>query len=376
MDVHPNHHAAAAQSTTLGFDRLAQLLGRWQAGELRTARGFPECRGLSDAQLEDVYQDTALALLSRSYGTEEHLRNALRHGIRHRALNAHRDQRRRREILAEHAPAIHRTAQAGQKSPEDAVLAEQDRLIAKEFLADLDDLERAAFELTAGGHRYRAIATALDIPANQARAAARSCERKRARFQLLYETGRLCGYRAGTIQALSEGAASARVERQARAHLAACATCRAKSPGGTRRLGMLAGVVGSALPAGSKWLRRVIGTGGVTAKATAVALTGAVVASSILSGPRHAAPGTRARAGDGHRAVLPTRRREQRELAAVAPSSSIATDAARRPPRPRRLVTGTWRAGFNVAGLKPGSAQSPTESAGEAAVREFGPEDR
>ena len=159
----------------------------------------------SHAQLEDLYQDTALALLSRSYASEEHLRNALRHGIRHRALNMHRDQRRRREILAEHAPAMHRQAQAAQTRPEDAALAAQDRLIAKEFLADLDPLERHVFALTAEGLRYRAIATALRIPVNEARTAARACERKRARFQLLYDTGRLVGYRAATSKRSRKG---------------------------------------------------------------------------------------------------------------------------------------------------------------------------
>src|SRR5271166_36343 len=128
MDVQPNdlRTAVAGRPSVLGFDRLAQLLGGWQERELRAARGFPECRGLSHAQLEDLYQETALALLSRPYASEEHLRDALRHGIRNRALNMHRDQRRRSQILAEHAPVMHRTAQAGQTGPEDAALAQQD----------------------------------------------------------------------------------------------------------------------------------------------------------------------------------------------------------------------------------------------------------
>ena len=79
------------------------------------------------------------------------MRNALRHGVPRRALNAHRDQRRRCEILAEHAPAIHRAAENSQSGPEDSALAAQDRLIAKEFLAELDPVERQVFALSAEG---------------------------------------------------------------------------------------------------------------------------------------------------------------------------------------------------------------------------------
>ena len=55
-------------------------------GSSGSPRSFPECRGLSTEQLEDIYQETALALLRRPYDSEEHLRNALRTGLKHRAL--------------------------------------------------------------------------------------------------------------------------------------------------------------------------------------------------------------------------------------------------------------------------------------------------
>jgi hypothetical protein len=74
--------------------------------EPRIARAFAECRGLTTEQLEDLYQETAVAMLRRPYGSEEHLRNALRHGIKHRALNMHRDTRRRAQILAQSAPSM------------------------------------------------------------------------------------------------------------------------------------------------------------------------------------------------------------------------------------------------------------------------------
>jgi RNA polymerase sigma factor (sigma-70 family) len=290
------------------------LLGEWQRTELRIARGFAECRGLNTEQLEDLYQETALALLNRPYGTEEHLRNALRHGIKHRALNMHRDTRRRSQILAEHAPSMQRIAEnrESQTGPEEATLAEQDRLIVREFLTELDELEQRVFWLIAEGLRYRAIASALEIPVNEARNASRSCERKRERFQLLYDTGRLCGYRAATIQSLQHGELThEELARRAFAHLEACAHCRAEHKTNARRLGrsfkdQLVGLLPVPVLVGPlAWVRRwlaagaqarggmrdrataLIGTGGAGAKVTVGVVTAAVVAGGTI-GATHA----------------------------------------------------------------------------------------
>ncbi len=240
----------AADGTNAGAPtpgRAAQLsgapvgvaLGAWQAAELRLARSFPECRGLPAEQLEDLYQDTALALLGRTFHSEEHLRNALRWGIKHRALHQHRDQRRRSEILGQHAPEIQLAAQQRQHghSPEDAAVLDGDRVIVSEFLAELDQLERRIFWLTAEGLRYRSIAPILGLPVNQARKAARSCERKRERFQILYESGRLCGYRAQTITAIKTGEqVTEELAQRAYAHLQACAACRSQHNTNAHRL--------------------------------------------------------------------------------------------------------------------------------------------
>jgi RNA polymerase sigma factor (sigma-70 family) len=169
----------------LSRERLGEILGGWQAVEVTLARGFPECRGLAREQLEDLYQDTALALLSRPYASETHLRNALRQGIKHRALNLHRNERRRGQILAEHAPSIHRHAegQDAHRQPEQAALLNEDRQLVLGFLAELDPLEREIFECSAEGLRYRAIATRLSLPVNEARRTMRAVERKRSSYQ-------------------------------------------------------------------------------------------------------------------------------------------------------------------------------------------------
>jgi DNA-directed RNA polymerase specialized sigma24 family protein len=124
--------------------------------------------------------------------TRSTLRNALRIGIRHRALHLHRDQRRRGEILSENARAILRVAECTQRleRPEEAALRAADGSIVSDFASELNDLERRVFALTADGMRYRAIAARLGIPVNDARQAYRSYERKRERFQILYDAGR------------------------------------------------------------------------------------------------------------------------------------------------------------------------------------------
>ena len=222
-----------------GSERVGQILGEWQGRELRVARGFVECRGLSKEQLEDIYQETTLALYSRPYDSEEHLRNALRDGIKKRALRLHRDEHRHGQIRARSAPGLRLMAETReeQTAPEPAVLAKEDRLIALEFKTELDEDEQRVFAWLVEGLQYRAVASVLNIPVNEARNTARSCERKRERFQLLYDTGRLCGYRAQTILALQNGEATSEVlAERAFAHLESCAHCRLEHRTNAKRL--------------------------------------------------------------------------------------------------------------------------------------------
>jgi RNA polymerase sigma factor (sigma-70 family) len=244
---HPDGSGRRSISSTLrprpgeGFDadRIAEVLGVWQEQEIRAARSFSECRGLSKEQLEDIYQETTVALLKRSYQNEEHLRNALRTGLKHRALNLHRDERRRGQILAYSAPGMYSAAEAlaAQDMPELAAVINQDRLIVSEFLTELNALEQRVFWLLAEGMQYRAIAPLLGIDVNVARNASRACERKRQRFQLLYDTGRLCGFRSATILALQNGeATSEELAERAFAHLESCAHCRDRHRTNAKRL--------------------------------------------------------------------------------------------------------------------------------------------
>jgi DNA-directed RNA polymerase specialized sigma24 family protein len=224
---------------SFGPQRVGEILGEWQQVELRIARGFAECRDLSTEQLEDIYQETALALYRRPYVSEEHLRNALRAGIKQRALRLHRDERRHHQILVRSAPGLRVMAEAqeGQRAPEPAVIADEDRSIAREFLTELTEAERRVFGWLVEGLQYRAIASAENIPINEARNLARVCARKRERFQLLYDTGRLCGYRAQTIHALQNGeSTSEELAERAFAHLEGCVHCRLEHKTNAKRL--------------------------------------------------------------------------------------------------------------------------------------------
>ena len=250
--------------------------------------------------------------------------------------------------------------QAAQTRPEDAALAAQDRLIAKEFLAELDPLERQVFALSAEGLRYRAIATALRISANTARTVARSCERKRARFQLLYETGRLCGFRAATVATLEAQQGSPSAAELAKAHLSACPSCRTASPataGAAGRRAAGAGVLVGVLSVGWGWLRRTVGAGGVSAKATAAVIAAAVVAGGTVGAndapnahrnvrpqtghvtramPEPSKTGSPMRRGDR---LGPAKPERQREAESRRARSSVQAIRGAAPARPQRVVS-------------------------------------
>ncbi|MHB1836023.1 MAG: RNA polymerase sigma factor [Solirubrobacteraceae bacterium] len=233
MAVYERTRAGAHPGRAGGALDVPGLLTRWRAQELSRAQRLRECGGASLAEVQELYDATVMALISREqrYASEEHLRHALREGVRLRALRLHRDRATRAKVLAKAAPLLHGEGQerAWRSQPERAALARQDDELAGEFIAELSALERKVFALVAEGRSWRAIATALAIPETTARSATRSCERKRKRFVTLYETGRLCGYRSHTIELLLAGESdSEQALAQAKAHLRHCRRCRAE----------------------------------------------------------------------------------------------------------------------------------------------------
>ncbi len=202
------------------------LLARWRTHELDIAHSFKECGRLQTTDLEEILDATTFALLDKQYDTEEHLRAALHRGIKMRALRLHRDRITRRRALQQATRPAEETAKAWEQDPQRALVAREDRLIIREFLSELTPLEQQVFALVADGRSWRAIATALGMPATQARNTTRQCERKRERFFMLYQTGRLCGYRSQTIGALLNGKQTSDLALdQALAHLHHCHVC-------------------------------------------------------------------------------------------------------------------------------------------------------
>jgi hypothetical protein len=87
---------------------VAVLLTRWRSDELAYADTFDQCAGASFTEIEDLYDATATTLREQEepFGSEEHLRRALRRGIRLRALRLHRDHRVRKHLLDQAAPGM------------------------------------------------------------------------------------------------------------------------------------------------------------------------------------------------------------------------------------------------------------------------------
>ena len=294
----------------LDAGRVAELLDSWRAGELE--RFSREWRTLSYAELEDLYSETTIALLARPYRREGHLRLALREGMQYRALNAYNAALRHREIIAESEQGVSalQAARSAEETPEQIALAHQDELLLNELVRELTPFQQQVFDLTTEGKRYKKIAEALGVSTAQARSATRACESKGRTFLLLYESGRLCGYRTETIKAIQTGGtASEDLAELAIAHLENCPHCRAEHRTNGARLRQRFNEQASALMppalivrwslfthssraraitrflpdagAGREVLREragaVIATGGVGAKLAVTALIGAAV---------------------------------------------------------------------------------------------------
>jgi DNA-directed RNA polymerase specialized sigma24 family protein len=209
------------------------LFAQLRSSELRIAHTFKECSSIGGVDIEELFDATTSALLARRFESEDHLRYALRLGIKRRALNLYRDRAIHSRILEQAAPAMRasREEQAWREAPERACIAREDEFLAAEFLAQLTKRQREVFALIANGRRGRAIATELKIDPNVARNEIRFCEYERQRFLTIYEAGRLCGYRSRAIDTVLSGRRTNELARdQARVHLSYCRSCQAKAP--------------------------------------------------------------------------------------------------------------------------------------------------
>ncbi len=120
------------------------MFAQLRSSELRIAYTFKECAGIGRVDIEELFDATTSALLARLFESEDHLRYALRLGIRRRALNLHRDRTTHSRILEQAAPAMRasREEQAWREDPERACIAREKALLAAEFLAQLTKRQR------------------------------------------------------------------------------------------------------------------------------------------------------------------------------------------------------------------------------------------
>jgi hypothetical protein len=111
--------------------------------------------------------------------------------------------------------------------PFDLVLARERIATAADLMAQLDPFEKRVLAVMAvHGLGVKRAARALGEPIKTVLAASRSAERKLDQVAAITAAGRMCDYRGQAIHAHAHGTAHVEQEQVARAHLAACASCR------------------------------------------------------------------------------------------------------------------------------------------------------
>ncbi len=123
------------------------------------------------------------------------------------------------EQLAAHMPAG--------VEPFEAVELHERAARAADFMSRLSPFERRVIVLTAAhGLGVKAAARTLGVSVGEVRAAVRSADEKLDQVAVIASAGRMCSYRKRAIVAEASGVAGAEQTRVARAHLAACGSCR------------------------------------------------------------------------------------------------------------------------------------------------------
>lgn len=192
----------------------------------RDVAGMPE-------HVRDELVDEAIGIVvmsSRPIRDEQHLQGAFwtaigyllmefRSGRRDLHVGSHR--RVEFEPVAEVLPGD------DDDDPFDLVAARERIATAADLMAQLDPFEqRVMAVMAAHGLGVKRAAKAMGEPIKTVLAAQRSAQRKLDHVAAITAAGRMCDYRQPAIHAHAHGTAQAEQETAARAHLAACASCR------------------------------------------------------------------------------------------------------------------------------------------------------
>jgi hypothetical protein len=160
---------------------------------------------------------------------EQHLQGAFWSSIGY-LLMAHRSGRRNLHVGSQRRVEFEPVAEVlpgDDDEPFDLVAAQERIATAADLMAQLDPLEqRVMAVMAAHGLGVKRAAKAMGEPIKTVLAASRSAQRKLDQVAAITAAGRMCDYRQPAIHAHAQGAAHGEQETTARAHLAACASCR------------------------------------------------------------------------------------------------------------------------------------------------------
>jgi hypothetical protein len=196
-------------------------------------RARSDARAIGDDALEEVLDDAirVVVMMRRPVLSQEHLLGAFWTTAR-LLLRQHREGRhsirvgsRTRRDWEKVAPSL----VARDPDIEDVLLLRDRAARAADYLAQLSELEqRVVVTMAVDGLGIKAAAKALGETIAAVKAAQHSARIKLDRIAAISAAGRMCGYRGPTIAEYMRGSADPQQERLARAHLLACAACRAE----------------------------------------------------------------------------------------------------------------------------------------------------
>jgi hypothetical protein len=191
----------------------------------RDVAGLPE-------HVRDELVDEAIGVVvmsSKPIRDEQHLQGAFWATIGY-LLMAHRSGRRDLHVGSQRRVEFEPVAEVlpgDDDEPFDLVAARERIATAADLMAQLDPFEqRVMAVMAAHGLGVKRAAKAMGEPIKTVLAASRSAQRKLDHVAAITAAGRMCDYRQPAIHAHAQGTAHAEQETAARAHLAACASCR------------------------------------------------------------------------------------------------------------------------------------------------------
>ncbi len=222
---------APGRRGALSVEEVAYALNA-QRAELRARLDrMPEVARLPGHVRDELVDDAihVVVMLKEPIQDEQHLRGAFWKSVgfllmEHRA--GRHDVRvgsRRRIEFEPLAEVLH----GDDDEPFDLVAAQERRATAADLMAQLDPFEQRVMAVMAAHDLgVKRAAKAMGEPFEVVLAASRSARRKRDQVAAIYAAGRMCDYRRPALHAHAHGTARAEQEQAARAHLAACASCR------------------------------------------------------------------------------------------------------------------------------------------------------